>query len=398
MSYGIWSPGPNDSCPAALHDSFAVTGPDGRRYPTWHPPTVTDPATGRPCTFGHEHGRDPHGSDLWPWIQQVMAHEGHAADAGIPFGYANEALSEWEAARGRPEVMRHEDHVGHKIEWANDVVLDWSTPQGRVRSDPPITCDFLVKLHQGTHSKDAFSMNLHELEYFVRCTDGTALAATVMAAIGTQGRFVRSCDKQTTVVVATPLEPVVAGTGVRFIPDRSCVDQKVLVPAGSFSDFSGGLYEDWVTANYLRTPDGGQLAYFDPHFAVFNPSRYHDPTRPGLVGRTVDACSESVDGRRARGGACDGLPAGVTWDDPRSPFNGAHRETYFNQTTLANAGGPTIWYTDPFGQRAARTPFPGSVRQFVASVRSARPAPLESQAFGADRPYDPPGSGVHAPN
>ena len=38
-----------------------------------------------------------------------------------------------------------------------------------------IRCDVLTKLHQGTHSKDAFTNNLHELAYHIRCTDGTEL-------------------------------------------------------------------------------------------------------------------------------------------------------------------------------------------------------------------------------
>ena len=46
------------------------------------------------------------------------------------------------------------------------------------------------------------------------------------------------------------------GSGVRFIPDRSCVDQFILVPNGQFSQFSQGLYEDWVSGNYIRKADG----------------------------------------------------------------------------------------------------------------------------------------------
>ena len=69
---------------------------------------------------------------------------------------------------------------------------------------------------------------------------------------------------------------------------------------------------------------------------------------------------------------------------------------YFNQTTITNAGGATTWYTDPFGGRASLTPFPGSIRQFVASVNNTRPFPLESQVFDAGRWYG--GAGTRAPN
>src|SRR6185312_14613428 len=33
-----WSPTTYDTCPKALHDSYSVVGPDGKLYPTWHPP------------------------------------------------------------------------------------------------------------------------------------------------------------------------------------------------------------------------------------------------------------------------------------------------------------------------------------------------------------------------
>lgn len=388
---GDWEPGRYDTCPKVLHDRYRVRGPDGRWYPTWHPPTVVDPATGRRCTFGHEHGRNPAGSKLWPWIRDLQG--------GLPFGYANAALDDWHAARGITGAMRHEDHVGHKVEWQNDVRLEFSTPLGRVPVSPPVSCDVLAKLHQGSHSADALSMNLHELSYFARCSDGTELATTVLSAIGDPGSFTRSCGRGVKVVVdPNPPAPVVPGRGVRFIPDRTCVERHVLVPPGSFSQFSLGLYEDWITANELRTPDGRRLAYWDPHFAVFNPARYHDPRQPSGLGRTVTACWERLGDRRARGGPCEAVPPGLPWDHPGSPFNGAHREMYVNQIWLTNRGGPRVWYTDPFGNGASRRPFPGSIRQVVAPVDNTRPRPLESQAFGANRPYDRPGSGVHAPN
>jgi hypothetical protein len=224
-----------------------------------------------------------------------------------------------------------------------------------------------------------------------------------MVAFGEPGAFTRSCDKATVVAAGAPTPAnSPSGNGVRFIPDRSCIDQYILVPAGEFSQFSQGLYEDWVSGNYLRTASGTQLAYFDPHFAVFAPSRFYDGTRANLTGRSLDSCYETApNGNRAAGGACaastrDGQDLDVTWDDPRSTLNGLTREVYFNQTWLTNAAGPTVWYTDPFGGHASPTPFPGSVRQKIAALDNTRPFPLESQAFGATRSYG--GNGVHAPN
>jgi hypothetical protein len=224
-----------------------------------------------------------------------------------------------------------------------------------------------------------------------------------MVAFGAPGEFVRSCDKAT-VIAAGPATPAnsPSGSGVRFIPDRSCIDQFILVPAGQFSLFSEGLYEDWISGNHITTAGGQELAYFDPHFAVFAPSRYYESTLANLTGRSMEACYETEgNGDLAAGGACaastsNGQDLDVTWDDPRSTLNGLTREVYFNQTTVVNPGGPTIWYTDPFGGHASTTPFPGSVRQRIAAVDNRRAFPLESQAFGATRSYG--GNGVHAPN
>lgn len=379
-AYGKWSPTSWDTCSKEIHDRYSVVGADGKLYPTWHPPV--DSRTG--CTFGHEHGRNPAGSDLYN------------TTGDIPFGLANEALDTWD-----PSGARHEDHFGHKIEWENNVSLQRS--EGGNRIDIGVTCDFLTKIHQGTHSKDAFTNNLHELAYHVRCSDGTELHATIMVAFGTPGEFVRSCDKATAVSAgtATPLNSP-PGNGVRFIPDRSCIDQYILVPPGQFSQFSQGLYEDWVSGNYFRTEAGTQLAYFDPHFAVFAPSRYYDGGRTDLTGRSLAACYETgAGGTRAAGGACDastsnGQDLDLTWDDPRSTLNGLTREVYFNQTVINNQGGPRVWYTDPFGGHASPAAFPGSVRQKLASIDNTRPWPLESQAFGGTRNYG--GNGVHAPN
>ena len=106
-------------------------------------------------------------------------------------------------------------------------------------------------------------------------------------------------------------------------------------------------------------------------------------------------------GDRAAGSACDvatgyGTRQPIAFDDPRSPFDGSHRETYFNQTTISNRGGPRRWYTDPYGGNASRRPFAGALCQIVGRVDSRRRPPLESQAFGAERPYG--GRAVHAPN
>jgi hypothetical protein len=391
-SFGIWQPTRLDTCPVALHDRYAARGPDGKLYPSWHPPVGRDPATGERCTFGHEHGRDPRGSDLHRWISSHLG-------GGLPFGAANEALDAYAAAN--PGVApRHEDHVGHKVEWQDDVRLERRTGSGR-RRDLGVTCDFLIKVHQGAHSADAFANNVHELVYAARCTDGTALLTTTLARFARPNRFTRGCDPSVDVLPPTALD-LPAGRGARLIPDRACAERDVLVPAGRSSLFSRGLYESWASSNALVTADGRRIARWDPHFAVFNPARYYDPARPNGLARTVDLCWERTpSGERASGSACDlatdyGRRAPISFDDPRSPFDGTHRETVVDQTRVANRRGPRRWFTDPYGRRASRRPFPGALCQLVSRSDNTRRQPVAAQAFGAERPYDR--RGVHAPN
>ena len=276
-SFGIWTPGPGE-CPRAVHDRYATIGPDGKRYPTWHPPV--DPATG--CSFGHEHGRDPRGSALY------------AVAGDLPFGYANERLEE--SGLG---LHRHEDHVGHKIEWENDARLDVGGPGGSVLA---VRCDVLTKLHQGTHSKDAFTNNLHELNYHIRCSDRTEMHVTMLTAIGKAGEFERSCGGRVTVGPATPANSPDGG-GRRRIPDRSCLESALLVAPGDRSSY-GALKESWELHAEVRAAEKNRrLASFNPYFQVFRPSRFFDPAAPDGVGRPAQLCGEVLPGdRRARGG------------------------------------------------------------------------------------------------
>ncbi|MGD9904507.1 MAG: hypothetical protein AB7U83_13670 [Vicinamibacterales bacterium] len=420
-----WRPDPRfDTCSAAHHDTFAVIGVDGRRYPTWHPPDSVE--DGAPCTFGHEHGRNPAGSSLRVAVDELYG--------GVLFGYANEQLDAFNTARKIADGRRHEDHVGHKIEWENDVAMFESTTAGGANARPlQITCDFLMKIHQGTHSPDAFTNNLHELLYAVQCRDradgtiGTKLISYTVVQFGVPGTFSEgSPGAGFREIEAGPAVPSGSptGGGLRSIPTFDRATSAILVEPGTTSQYSLGLYEDWISANYLqRSGSRSALAYFDPHFAVFMPSRFywpagaatagiarHDADAAAALGRSIDLCYMAVDGRRAGGGECDDVRrlGRVAFDDPRSPFNGAQREFYLNQTRIVNAAGPTTWYTDPFGGRASPRPFPGGIRQFIAAVdnrkRSERGTiamggrvyAFESRALGKDRPYG--GRGVHAPN
>ncbi len=384
VSFGIWTPGPGE-CSKSVHDRYSTLGPDGKRYPTWHPPV--DPLTN--CSFGHEHGRDPRGSALYNVV------------GDLAFGYANEQLD-----AANMGLRRHEDHVGHKVEWENDLLMRTNGGAGAVLE---VRCDVLTKLHQGTHSRDAFTNNLHELNYHVRCSDKTEMHVTVLSAIGRPGEFERTCGGTVHVGPATPVNSPV-GDGRRKIPHWSCMESRVMVGAGAKSDF-GTLHESWQTHTTLRTADGNKtIASFDPYFQVFRPSRFFDPAAVDNVGRPAALCTAHVHAdRRARGNECDAVVQAVSamasgssafallpYDDTRSPFNGARRQIDVNNNTVRNAGGPTVWYTDPFGKNARTTPFPGSIRQYLSSTSNDYGVGVNGPTVGGDRQYG--GPGIRAPN
>src|SRR5438046_10208750 len=205
-----------------------------------------------------------------------------------------------------------------------------------------IRWDVLAKLHQGTHSKDAITNNLHELAYHIRCTDGTRLDLTLLAAIGDPGRFERSCDGTPGVVRPPTPANSPSGGGRRIIPDRTCIDQFVLVPPGQRSDF-GVLHESWQLSLSVRAADGHGLAFLNPYFQVFLPSRFYDAAATNLVGRPIDVCYEVTPrGAPAHGEQCDqstgaGTIAGVTLDDTRSGFDAVERVGAANETGRGHA-------------------------------------------------------------
>jgi len=223
----------------------------------------------------------------------------------------------------------------------------------------------------------------------------------VLTAIGTPGEFQRSCDPDGPAVVVGAPTPANSpdGGGRRLIPDRVCVDQYVLVPPGQRSQFNNGIHESWQISAGLRAENGHGLAFVNPYFQVFDPSRFYDPAATNVTGRTIDLCYQvESNGDRANSSSCDastgnGTVLGVTYDDPRSVFNGAHRVVDINSTIISNQDGPEIWYTDPFGRHGRPAPFPGSVLQFVAKVNTDYGFGVSGP--GLDHDYS---QGVHAPN
>jgi hypothetical protein len=185
----------------------------------------------------------------------------------------------------------------------------------------------------------------------------------------------------------------------RNILTRACVERKVLVPDGQFSAFP---YEDWDGTLKIRTASGKNIAELSGAWEVLDAIRYYNPASTNLISFFSDLCYEvTPTGNRARGGACDqmtdyGNIKGITYDSPASGFRGVHRGLYVNQYTIDNAGGSQYYYTDSFGNNAQTTPFKGSVRQFVSSVK----APLipKGNRRIIQRWHDDGGNTVHWPN
>jgi hypothetical protein len=311
-----------DPC-AAQHDSFKVRGPDGLLYATWHPPSVGN------CHFGHEHGDDPRGSP---------------ALNGRPviFGYA------------AAQIQMTEPHAGFKV-FRQDNVNDSHAPNHTGAS-------LVMALHQGSSGAKRFTEVHHSLAFhYVNPRDGREVHIEVVAPFGT---LVVGCGANDPTMVLRQQQAGIAG--VRQVSADKCFDLPQIP------------YEDWITALYVGTnAQGGWKAYFDPHFAIFNPNTYC------IV--VAGACTLAQSDARARTGA-DPLSA-------QARFKGVKREAYLNQVWLDNSTGSTSVWTDAHGVSVSPGS-PGAIQQYIATT-SARPLG-DSIAFGEGRVYDD--GTVRAPN
>ncbi len=260
MAMRAWGPG-TKNVPAAgdkcddgtdvvtAHNAYYVIAYDDIKYPTWHPPVVNNPITGvGKCYFGHEHGTNP---TNYLYFDEIVQHFGKdlngngtieklsvdsngvitAGDrAGLPFGIANEHMDQYYNQEGRDSIfVRHEDHVGHKIELVNaesemvgntthtmsqlsgttGINIPYYTSGSNTYQPTGVTCAHLHKFHQGTHSGDAILNNLHEVMFHSTCqsvnTNGINAPAyypnnTVilngMMSFGKPGVYKRFCGRK----------------------------------------------------------------------------------------------------------------------------------------------------------------------------------------------------------
>jgi hypothetical protein len=299
--------------------------------------------------------------------------------------------------------------VGHKIEWEAQGEVRIHEGPGDDSRRVVAHCDYFAKIHQGTHSKDAFSNNLHEVFSLVDCPgENYDIRIAKLVAFGAAGEFSQAppCRPRGNIQEVgfentNPDYPGDRDSGAREIGHRECADDNFLVSQGSYST---NFYEIWIGSSAIKTASGEVLvASTTPQFAVFNPIRFFDPGKPNNLGYLIELCYETeANGDRALGLPCNQLDgqSRLTWDDPASIFTGTKRETYFQAGYINNANGPVLWYSDPYGNNAQTTPFPGSVKQYIVAqdIDFGRKynGVVNTSAYGADRLYG--GNGVHAPN
>jgi len=352
-----------------MHDRYWVKGDDGLAYHTWHPSAVDG------CVFRHEHGDDAATSDIINYA------------AGYPpFGFV---MEQQHAGSSMP---RHEDHFGHKIVVANNIKLaiGTSTNTNDTLYDAGITCDWLSKIHQGSHSSDALTNNTHEYFLNMKCNDTqqqepTEFSVKIMADWGQANKvtFIGSGG----FVNIEPVETLVTSY-LTFpwngAPDPITPPTMASPPnpngAREFTSISNLQWKNWsqVTQPELwqqdevsvQTPVGSIT--FAPYYVVKNPSRLlrSDFT----LQRTVDLCYDN-NGTRLQGDFCSILPVSYPgadyWKSAASPFNGSMRAVNFKAVEVSNANGPAEFCTDPFGQNASSAPCSGNqIKQKSASIRN----------------------------
>ena len=270
--------------------------------------------------------------------------------------------------------MRHEDNGGHKVFVANNVKLidedrEWVTTTDAAGNKSTVTCDYLIKQHQGSWSPDATSNNAHELIYASKCSDGTEIITTMLSRFGNSNEFFQNCGANA--VVSTVGSTLPAGDGgARRIPDADCL--KAAAADGVLTQWD--LYEVWEGDNKLMTADGTVLAEFDPWFGLRNPSRYYDQASSTATANGISRPLDLAWGDKAVKSDLWGKVGSTEpygYRDPRSPFNGATRDFYLNQNRVTAAATISSVYTDPYGGNASNATFEGAIKQHMS--RAAPP-------------------------
>ena len=294
------------TCSAAVHDRYATTGPDGKKYRTWHPVTVpVDPndASKGTCTFAHEHGDQPHTGGPLP-----------------AFGYAA-------AVHGMFNEIAA--HAGFKVfsHYANG-----SSGMGGPESDyRGLAIDFTVVIHQGSAGRGRLTESMHSLEFWSRYQNRETHIYS-MANTGTLSG--KGCDSGQDIMS-------------RIVVD-SCAPQ----------------YETWgFSTNIGGAWSVGMIA------AVTNPMNHMSGSTPCADATcsniTLLSTSENVCGNQIV--ACDNrLPFGKHDHGLENFWLGNQRTIHEPDWVWSNNGGAEFFCTDAMGMRTECGP--NTIRQQVATV------------------------------
>lgn len=357
------------------HNQYYVVAYDNMKYPTWHPPVVTNPITNvGKCYFGHEHGLNPQGYLYWNEVHQHFGKDitgdgvispiqisatGQITPgdrAGLPFGIANEHMAMYYQipTDGGTVFHRHEDHVGHKVEFVNmesDLTPENSTHRmaqipGTVGLNIPfykngnsnvyyptgVSCAHMHKFHQGTHAPDGVLNNLHETIMHSKCVssnkdangqdiytaDGTRLIDAVgrypnntvlltgMMAFGNPGGYKQFCWNRRDLlqcpegykpdgscVISDPLINQLPNSVYSDTLGRNMVDRQCLenLPAKGQNGFYFSPYEIWQGDLRITTADGTMRAEHGRQWDVLDVVRFVDWGAPGNIGYNSMQCA-----------------------------------------------------------------------------------------------------------
>lgn len=422
---GQWSPVAGvDTCTQAEHDAYFVVGPDGKKYPTWHPPTFTR-SDSTVCSFGHEHGVNPSG--VGPFYTEIRRHFAFDANAngtinqdeldvsGIPFGYVAEQLDGYNATVGTGIAgQRHQSHAAYKIAIAS--FADRDRVVANVVTTNYVNCAHLVALNQETTTADAFASNLHEAIVALDCTGAASspypvrLIASGMMSFGNRGAFDAAALPSATaqpinVTGALPITQPAGVTGVRraigaVTSSASRLTDNAFVVAGAtVVNLQNAIGERWVS-EFSLTNGGATIATVRPVVTALDPGRFYNAAANSRIGHTIDLCYSGLNAggafvndpaqavtivRQVRGNnECTAtgneaartsapLANRIAFDATTSPFRNCIRRTEFGNISLNNSGGATTQYSDPFGRamqvvRGATS----NVKQYLAAINTAQ--------------------------
>jgi hypothetical protein len=295
--------------------------------PTATPSGQQQPVAGQQCPdWVHDQyvvvGPDGNTYRTWhpPVDQQYGCYFGHEhgadprtsrADNTMPaFGYAG-ALAGF-----------NEPHEAFKV-----FVLN----AGQVADDGrQITADYRFVFHMGTSRPGRFTTQFHSMEYDYIARDGTGREAHAYGMADTGTARGSTCD--------SPRK------GGRDFATLGCADPYEI---WTFQFSIAHPQDEWRDPQHVR-------AYLSGSVAAFDPITTRDPADETRLIFTQDYLRPG---------------SGI---DPRSPqaeFQGCNREAYGGPNFWANAGKPTVYYTDPYGN-VQPGPGPGLIEQRISAVES----------------------------